>query len=141
MYDKKLQGFITTVLAALCLLGSAWGAELAVDQRVETRTLSLSPASEPVPVMKYRLLPRTLDQKPGNAALFYYSAATLLPDKNPKEIRDRIDNWLEMPVEQLPREEVDEALASYASCFHYIKLAAQRNHCQWDLPLEDGYGL
>jgi len=141
MYDKKLKGSVMTVLAALCLLGSAWGAEPAVAQRVETRTLSLSPASEPVPVMKYRLLPRYLDQKPGNAALFYYSAAALLPDEKSDELRKKIDDWLDLPVEQLPRAEVAEALTSYANCFHYIKLAAQRKHCQWDMPLEDGYAL
>ncbi|NIN34268.1 MAG: hypothetical protein GTO60_03850 [Gammaproteobacteria bacterium] len=41
----------------------------------------------------------------------------------------------------MDRKEVDEALSSFSNCFHQIKLAAQRNYCQWEMPLEDGFAL
>ncbi|NIO61572.1 MAG: hypothetical protein GTO35_02905 [Gammaproteobacteria bacterium] len=102
------------------------------------------PAAEPVPAMSYRLLPRYLDQKTGNAALLYYSAAALCPDsdpRDPEDIQKKIGDWRDLPVDQLDRKEVDEALSSFSNCFHQIKLAAQRNYCQWEMPLEDGFAL
>src|SRR2546423_30682 len=36
--------------------------------------LNLVPAAEPVPALKYRLLPELRDQHSGNAALLYYRA-------------------------------------------------------------------
>ena len=76
--------------------------------------------------------------------MFYYSAAALCPDSDPgdpEDIQKKINDWRDKPVDQLDRKEVDKALSSFSNCFHQIKLAAQRNHCQWEMPLEDGFAM
>jgi len=123
------------------LSGPVCAADETVDKSVEIKTLSLAPAPEPVPVMAHRLLPRLLDQKAGNAALLYYSAVALCPSENREELGKKISDWRGSPTDQWPRQEVEEVLASFANCLHHIELAAQRAHCQWDMPLEDGYSL
>jgi hypothetical protein len=141
MLKKFIIWQLITALGALPLCPAVHGAEKTNDKSVEVRTLSLVPAAEPVPAMSYRLLPRYLDQKSGNAALLYYSAAALCPDGEPEDIHEKIGDWRKLPVEQLDRKEVDEALSSFSNCFHLIKLAAQRSYCQWEMPLEDGYAM
>ncbi len=144
MYKKIIIWYLIVALGVLPLCSVVRSADKTTDKSVELRTLSLVPAREPVPAMSYRLLPRYLDQKTGNAALFYYSAAALCPEsdpRDPEDIQKKFSDWRKMPVDQLDRKEVDEALSSFSNCFHQIKLAAQRNHCQWELPLEDGYAM
>jgi hypothetical protein len=141
MYKKFIIWYLIAALGVLPLCPVVRGADKTTDTSVEVRKLSLVPAGEPVPAMSYRLLPRYLDQKTGNAALFYYSAAALCPDKDPEDIQEKISDWREKPVEQLDRKEVEQVLSSFSNCFHQIKLAAQRTHCQWELPLEDGFAM
>ena len=141
MCKKFIIWYLIAALGALPLCPAVRGADTTTDKSVEVRTLSLVPAAEPVPAMSYRLLPRYLDQKTGNAALLYYSAAALCPDGDSKDIQEKISDWRDLPVDQLDRKEVDEALSSFSSCFHLIKLAAQRTYCQWEMPLEDGFAL
>jgi len=144
MYKKIIIWYLIAALGVLPLCPAVRGADKTTDKSVEVRTLSLVPAAEPVPAMSYRLLPRYLDQKTGNAALFYYSAAALCPDSDPgdpEDIQKKISDWRDLPVDQLDRKEVDKALSSFSNCFHQIKLAAQRTYCQWEMPLEDGFAM
>jgi hypothetical protein len=73
--------------------------------------------------------------------LLYYSAAALCPDGDTEDIHEKISDWRDLPVDQLPREEVEKALSSFSNSFHYIALAARRTDCQWEMPLEDGYSM
>jgi len=141
MLKKFIIWYLIAALGALPLCPAVHGADKTADKSVEVRTLSLVPAAEPVPAMSYRLLPRYLDQKTGNAALLYYSAAALCPDGDSEDIQEKISDWRKLPVDQLDRKEVDEALSSFSNCFHQIKLAAQRSYCQWEMPLEDGFAM
>lgn len=141
MYKKIIIWQLIAALGALPLCPAVHGVDKTTDKSVEVRTLSLVPAAEPVPAMSYRLLPRYLDQKTGNAALLYYSAAALCPDGDSEDIHEKISDWRDLPVDQLERKEVEKALSSFSNCFHHIKLAAQRTHCQWELPLEDGFAM
>lgn len=141
MYKKFIIWQLIAALGVLPLCPAVHGADKTADKSIEVRTLSLVPAAEPVPAMSYRLLPRYLEQKTGNAALLYYSAAALCPDGDSEDIHEKISDWRDLPVDQLDRKEVEKALLSFSSCFHHIKLAAQRSYCQWEMPLEDGYAM
>lgn len=112
-----------------------------VDQSIDLKKFSLTPASEPVPAMAYRLLPTQMDKKIGNAALFYHSAAAMCPNGESESVHDKIDKWREMPVDELPRKEVEEALASFSRSFHQIELASQRTDCDWQTPIEEGFSM
>lgn len=141
MCKRLILCYLIAGLGGTPLSGTSLAAEKAEDKSIELRTLSLAPASEPVPAMAYRLLPRLLDKKPGNAALFYGDAAALCPDREPEDLHDKIDKWQNVPVDELPRKEVDKALSLFKNSFHYVELAAYRTECQWEMPLEEGYSL
>ncbi|MHC4431963.1 MAG: hypothetical protein ACYTBS_08995 [Planctomycetota bacterium] len=141
MYKKLIIWCITAALGLSPLCGTGLGADKPADKSVEVRRLLLVPAPEPKPAMAYRLLPRQLDKKTGNAALFYYSAAALCPDGGEESVSDKISDWRGLRVEELPRKEVEEALAQFSNCFHYIELASRCTDCQWETPVEDGYSL
>jgi hypothetical protein len=103
-------------------------------------SLSVTAQSESVPILKHTLLPRLSDQKTGNAALFYYGAVGLMPDID-DDLSDKFKQWREQPVDELPRKEVDAFLATFAKSFSQIRLASMRDHCDWETPVEEGYGL
>ena len=135
---------IWNTIAALVFLpcySIVQGAEEKTDERIELRTLSINPAPEPLPAMSYYLLPRYHNQKTGNAALLYYSAADFYPGTNPEDIKEKINKWRDLPIEQLNRKEVEEVLSGFSNCFDQIKLASQYNDCQWELPLEEGFNM
>ena len=140
MYKKFILWCVIAALGTLPLCGHVLGADKKEDN-TEVRKLSLAPAAEPVPAMAYRLLPRHLDQKTGNAALLYDSAAALCPDGESEDLSEKIGKWRDLPVDHLPRKEVEKALSSFSSSFHYIALASQRTDCQWEMPMEDGFSL
>ena len=96
--------------------------------------LTLKPAGVPVPALKYQLLPKYLERTPGNGAPCYYRAAVwrLLQGS---ESRQRLDanlrGWLDVPLEQFPKEEVREALGKHRpdlvlSCWLPFDLGAEK---------------
>ena len=40
--------------------------------------ITLRPSAEPVPALKYRLVPEHIKLVPGNAAVFYYRASLMI---------------------------------------------------------------
>ena len=141
MYKKLILWYVIAGLGSLPPSGISLGAEKKTDQSIELKQFSLTPASEPVPAMAYRLLPRQLDKKTGNAALLYNTAAAMCPNGEPESVHEKIDEWREMPVEELPRKEVQNALSSFSSSFRQIELAAQRADCDWEMPIEEGFSM
>jgi hypothetical protein len=132
--------WLLITLGTLGWIGSTQAAE-APDERDFTLTnLTVTAVPESVPILKHALLPRASDQKTGNAALFYYGAAGLMPDMD-DELSDTFKQWREQPVETLPRKEVDAFLATFEKSFDHMRLASLRDHCDWEVPVEKGYGL
>lgn len=141
MYRKLILCYLAGATVAFSLSLAVHGADKTTDKSVKIVTLSLTPAAEPVPALSYRLLPRYIDQKTGNAALKYYAAAGLYPNRNSKEINENIVKWLDLPFEQLDRKEVEETLSNFSDSFHQIELATRCNSCNWEMPIEDGYTM
>src|SRR5262245_42389264 len=76
--------------------------------QVETINLSVAPAAEPRPALKYRLMPAPHERQPGNAAIFYYRALLAiksLPQDHWKEFDEKSAAWLAGPIEKIPKEE------------------------------------
>src|SRR5258708_32761263 len=75
--------------------------------------LTVQPAKEPVPALKYQLAYELRDQTPGNAAVHYFRAVLVYRDKRGAlEIEKRLEEaqkrekWLETPFKDWPRDEV-----------------------------------
>jgi len=93
------------------------GIASAADPGPEARKLTLSPAAAPRPALRFELLPRLRDSKPGNRALQYAWAFELRPAPMPDktgEREKRLAAWQEGPIDALPLKEVKEHLQTYA---------------------------
>ncbi len=100
--------------------------------------VTLHPAPLPSPALKYRLLPDLRSQTAGNAVPLYEDAIGKLkplqrdPDEQPKW-QEHFPKWLEMPLKDLPRDEVRKALEPYKEILELAEKAARREYCDWEL--------
>ena len=64
-------------LALLLLVAAPWPSAAPAQPPPESRptVITLRPAAEPVPALKYRLVPEQIKLVPGNAAIFYHRAS------------------------------------------------------------------
>jgi len=100
--------------------------------------LSIHPALPPAAALEYPLLPRFVDQYPGNAATLYIKVATLMADrKEPQEYWDKIDRWREMPLAELPRGEIHDRLVGYTTILDMVRMASRREQCDWGPPVHE----
>ena len=118
---------------------------LAADD-VRVVKLTVTPATRPVPAMKYRLSPTDRELVPGNAVALYYRAVVHVLNQRPalrgedadKNVLSAIDGlWLELPPDQLPRADAAKGLEAWSSALAEAELAARRRGAQWDLPLKE----
>jgi hypothetical protein len=109
------------------------------DPPRHVRTLTVSAAAAPTPALKYELLPRLRDRRPGNAAHEYRRAALLLPEwpRDPEAAKKQFDlteSWYQVTeLDQLPVAEVRKYLAGHTAAFRALNEAARCSHCDWQL--------
>jgi len=130
-------------LLLLITLGGVWSNQACAapeDEDFTLKSLPITAAPESVPILKHTLLPRASEQKTGNAALLYYMAVGLMPDMDDEQDEQFIQ-WRRQPVDELPRKEVDAFLATFDKSFHHLRLASLRDRCDWEVPVEEGYGM
>lgn len=130
-------------LALLVLVVSAASAA-AQAPPPEPIKLTLPPAAEPVPALKYPLLPELSEQTPGNAILLYYRAFS--PDwwgnvRN-REVMQKVEKAAEVPIAELKNSDL-RWLLDYKA-LREVDRAARRAYCDWELTerlKEDGISL
>ena len=112
----------------------------------EPTVITLRPADEPTPALKYRLLPEARDLVPGNAAIFYHRAIHKVQDiryrvalrnqsegsETTEQPEQAISEWISGPLDQIPREEARTQLDHYQSALHEVELGALRRDCDWE---------
>jgi hypothetical protein len=107
--------------------------------------LALSLAAVSQPSLKYRLLLDPRDLTPGNAATLYYRSGAFFLENQAllKDLRDeQWDDWLRMPLPDLPREAVRARVCGARRVLHELELAAQCRECDWQLEgRREGIGL
>ena len=99
--------------------------------------LKLHPAPEPQPALQYRLLPSCVDLTPGNAALEYNRIVVQWQTGNKDYLEEKLSEWLEMPIEKIPRETIRRILSENNMVLEGITTATLRNRCDWQLPLHE----
>jgi hypothetical protein len=122
------------LLLSVCLLPLLAGGAGA-QAPTTPKPLILSPAAAPEPALKYRLLPELIDQRPGNAAEHYRKAGDKLA-AIPNEQLLQTDEWINMPLADLPRDRVRTFLASCKEIFEIAEAGARCESCDWDLTTE-----
>ncbi len=98
--------------------------------------LTVTPSAEPVPALKYHLLPTFMDRSPGNGAQEYYRAITARP-ANPSaadraKTEEAAEAWLKGPVAPPPAA-VRRLLDESGGAFRLADRGARSDRCDWDL--------
>ncbi len=122
------------LLAALLLPAVAWAQ--APAPQVKAVRMSVHPAVEPVPSLRYTLLPSMADQTDGNAAVLYERAAVLAAQHSAGATSESLLRLLETPLDKLTG-----ASVPLRDSVHEVELAVHRRRVDWDLPLSEGYAL
>lgn len=105
--------------------------------------LTIRPAKQPDPALKYRLIPERRELIPGNAAIFYHRANLMVATsaKDPKS-DDKAFGWLAGAARDVPRDEARGYLARFSSVLHEAELGAFRQDCDWEFDRrEEGFEL
>lgn len=110
------------------------------ENRPERIELTLTPAGELRPALKYSLAIGVRERQPGNAAPFYHRALLArrsLPEAHAKEYAAKEKAWREQPLDASRHAEVKQWLAGYSVVFHELRIAVYRERCDWDFRLQD----
>jgi hypothetical protein len=83
------------------------------------------------------------ERRPGNAATHYYRAIILQRQKPKEYWQEASDNyvaWNEGPDDKFPKADVAKWLSAQQSVLAELKEAAYKEHCDWELRLQDRRG-
>jgi hypothetical protein len=107
--------------------------------RVDVISLELHAAAATRPSLRYPLLPEVIDQRPGNGATLYLSAARIGPDpKAAEELTSKFyDKFRVLPTDQLAKADVAGALQPFAERLEVLDIAARREEARWDTTLRE----
>ena len=135
---------LAAVLATLLLVCQAAQAQTTTPQPPEdqppTRKLTLYPAAEPRPALKYQLLPGLLDRRPGNAAVLYNKIGLMFrggPEFAAEQ--EKVSQWGDdsLPLEKFPREEARKIVERWRQVLDDLEYASRRETCDWELPFRE----
>ncbi|HUT92253.1 MAG TPA: hypothetical protein VMY37_22350 [Thermoguttaceae bacterium] len=140
---NRLAGIVLTALVLLALppgsrhvlAGQNAGVHMPESADDTTLRLTVHPAAEPRPALKYQLLPRFLDRTPGNAAVDYGKVAA---EQSAVFGNDEWweENWtkrMESPLAELRGEKLELPMI-----FETLDRAARRERCGWQVPIREG---
>jgi hypothetical protein len=102
------------------------------------RALTVTATPAPVPNLKYRLYPATMERKPGNAVPIYLRFAHERGDARRKELREKPVEWNKMALKDMPLAEVKAFLDGYKYNLHQLELGARRKTADWNYTLDAG---
>jgi hypothetical protein len=109
-------------------------------QSVESRRpteLAVSPAAEPVPALRYRLLPIASELNPGDAAPIYLRIRHELDSDTLDSISEKERAWADLPLDALPRTEAHAYVDQWGGRLKLLELAARREYCDWSYTLRE----
>ena len=105
------------------------------QEKIPTVKIVLYPAAEPVPALKYQLLPPMIERRSGNAAVLY---GKVTAEQNrffgDQKLQEKITEWLEVPFDKFPKEQIRK---EFKPPLYFLKMAARCESCDWDLPIRE----
>ncbi len=142
MYATAERALRTWIRPITILATAAWAlpgtarADEAPTEPVKPVELSIGPAAEPIPALRYRFhLPAEMRQQ-GNAAPIYLRIVHERGAQWHKRLNEIPDSFLEGPVAQMPLDEVRDYLDTFSTVIEQLSAAARRSDCQWEYALE-----
>jgi hypothetical protein len=138
----------TFALLALLWAGGPMTALAQTSANTPPTTVTIRPASEPNPALKYRLTPERLTLVPGNAAVLYHRAILMMNEKRnylarldsrEKEAGPRVESafekisrWSNEPIAEIPRDQARTSLEFFRGALNEVELATIRSTCDWE---------
>ena len=113
----------------------------------EIPVLHLTPAAEPTPALRYRFWPDRMKLRPGNAMVRFQRAGILRTEnasantQEAKQFWDQWNLWIEMPLAELPIEEVRDSLKNFQPVLRELHAGRLARDSYYDLPVEQIRGL
>ncbi len=96
--------------------------------------LTVDPAAEPKPALRYTLLPAGRERVSGNAALHYAKAALARPAvdraKAPEDDK-KLAAWGDAALDKLPVDDVKAYLKGFAATFRELEYGTRCKTCEW----------
>src|SRR3954453_23464432 len=128
-------------IALLLFVAPPWPSTAPAQPPPESRAtvVTLRPAAEPVPALKYRLVPEQIKLEPGNAAIFYHRAVHIMDERfsslrarekeQPGTFPDSLNllgssPWLNCPIGEIPRERARRYLVPFQNALKEAELGA-----------------
>lgn len=106
----------------------------------EPIALDVSPAPEPWPSLRYRLMPIVPDLNPGDAAPLYLRIRHETSTDVMNRIPDAETKWMKLPLSEFPTAEARKFVDSWGSKLKQIEFGAHRQTCDWDYSLPEQSG-
>jgi len=122
------RSLLLALVPSLCLISPGRS-----DEPPSRVTLTLHPAAGSVPALRNRLLPNLYEKQKGNAVPMYAKAMLALHETG--DDGERRKKLLAGPLSACTKEAVDALVGNTA--LDLVRLAALREHCDWDLPLHE----
>jgi hypothetical protein len=136
-------------MALLLLVAARWPSAASAQPPPDPQptVMTLRPAAEPDPALKYRLVPEHIELVPGNAAIFYHRGITLMKEAywwlraeekaRPGAFPDSLDRlahgtWLNCPIGEIPRDRARKYLEPFQNALKEVELGALRSTCEWE---------
>lgn len=103
--------------------------------------LAITPAVEPVPALRYQLLPTFVEQRPGNAAVRYLRVAAQYRPAD--EVNSKIADMLAKPLAEFAKaaEDADVKALLERDVFVELQRAARLDRCEWELPFREQFAF
>lgn len=160
---SKLLQFFVRLMCSVAAVSFAVGlnvgrAEVTYVETIEAERdvtvirMSVTPAAQPVPALKYRLTMREIDLEPGNAATYYYRVFNELT-REMRHRREKFDEETELakwyatgpdatPIAELPLVKLRAAaLEPQGWLYSQLREACSRRECDWGLGVEEIRGV
>jgi hypothetical protein len=97
----------------------------------------ITPRSEPVPALHYRLFPLASERKDGNAVPIYLRLGLERNDATKHLLRENTSKWNEMPLDKLPLDEIQKYVDHWQYNLREMELGARRKQADWNYALDN----
>ncbi len=108
---------------------SPWGVD---------RAVTVSPRGEPVPALRYRLLPLSSELKEGNAVPIYLRLVHSQNDAARKYWAETPRPWNALPVDRVPLAAARKFLERHRYMLKQLEIGARRRTAEWNYTLDAG---
>ena len=115
------------------------GGQQSQEKWLDDRALTVTPQTEPVPALKYRLFPLASELKEGNAVPIYLRLVHEQNDEARRYWTETPKAWNELPLDQVPLDKAKEFLKGVRQRFlQQFDLGARRRTAEWNYTLDQG---